>query len=137
VDVGHGQLDARLRADPRVVNMERCHAGRLDPACFGPPGHRPDLAVVDVSFISVSKILPSLLPCLRRPFEMLLLVKPQFELEPKMVPKGVVRNEVHRGQALERVRGACARLGLRERGFMDCPIKGPKGNVEFLLCLEG
>ncbi|MFA6030743.1 MAG: TlyA family RNA methyltransferase [Elusimicrobiota bacterium] len=135
VDVGRGQLDARLRADPRVVNMEKTHASRLPPDAFGASAGRPDLAVVDVSFISATKVLPALLACLKRPCELVVLVKPQFELEPKKVPKGVVRKDEHRQEALARVRAVCAELRLEERGCMDCPVKGPKGNVEFLLYL--
>ena len=129
VDVGRGQLDARLRSDPRVVCMERTHAARLSPEMFDP---KPDLAVADVSFISVTKILPPLIACLKRPFEIVVLIKPQFELEPKKVPKGVVRSEEHRQEAVVRVRDAAKALRLAERGLMECPIKGPKGNVEFL-----
>lgn len=133
VDVGTAQLDAKLRKDPRVVVMEQTHAARLTPGLFP---QKPDLAVVDVSFISATKILPALLPCLKRPAGLVVLVKPQFELEPKKTPKGVVRKEEHRQEALRKVRSASEALALSERGVLESPLKGPKGNVEYLLYLE-
>ncbi|TPW20047.1 MAG: 23S rRNA (cytidine1920-2'-O)/16S rRNA (cytidine1409-2'-O)-methyltransferase [Elusimicrobia bacterium] len=130
VDVGHGQLDASLRADPRVVNLEKTHARDLSPETFAPG---PTLAVVDVSFISLTMVLPPLLACLARPADVVALIKPQFELEPKKTPKGIVKDEAHRQEALERVRAAAAALGLEERGCIDSPLAGAKGNVEFLI----
>ena len=130
VDVGRGQLDVKLRKDARVVNMEKTHARDLRPGMFPEP---PDLAVIDVSFISLSKVLPHVLPCLSRPADIVALIKPQFELAPKKVPKGVVREEKHRLEAVEDLRRSVG--GLRETGLMESPIKGPKGNVEFLWCL--
>lgn len=131
VDVGHGQLDARLRADPRVTNIEKTHARDLVCASFDP---RPDLAVVDVSFISLTMVLAPLLACLARPADVVALVKPQFELEPKKTPKGVVKDDAHRAEALARVREAAADLGLVETGCVDSPVAGAKGNREFLVC---
>lgn len=131
VDVGHGQLDARLRADPRVVNIEKTHARDLAPGSFDP---RPTLAVVDVSFISLTMVLVPLLACLTRPADVVALVKPQFELEPKKTPKGVVKDEAHRAEALARVRAAAAGLALVETGCVDSPVAGAKGNREFLVC---
>lgn len=130
VDVGHGQLDASLRADPRVVNLEKTHARDLVPESFAPG---PTLAVVDVSFISLTMVLPPLLACLARPADVVALVKPQFELQPKKTPKGIVKDEAHRREALERVRAAAATLGLAELGCIDSPLAGAKGNVEFLV----
>jgi 23S rRNA (cytidine1920-2'-O)/16S rRNA (cytidine1409-2'-O)-methyltransferase len=127
VDVGTAQLHARLRADPRVESRERLHAKDLRPGSFDP---RPALAVVDVSFISLAKVLPCVVPCLAAPFDVVALVKPQFELEPKLAPKGVVRRPEHRALALERVREALRGLPLRETGVMECPVHGPKGNIE-------
>lgn len=132
VDVGTAQLHAKLRADPRVESREQLHARDLRPAMFDP---RPDLAVVDVSFISLAKVLPHILPCLAAPFDVVALVKPQFELEPKLAPKGVVRSPEHRALALERVREALRNLPLRELGVLECPVHGPKGNIESLLHL--
>ena len=134
IDVGTAQLDAKLKADPRVVSREQTHAKYLKPSQFDP---RPDLAVVDVSFISATQVLPFLLPCLVRPCELLVLVKPQFEVGPKLAPKGVVKDEAARQLAVEKVRAALPALGLTEAGLIDCPVHGPKGNVEFLLHLIG
>lgn len=134
VDVGRAQLDARLRADPRVVNLERTHARDLAASLFGPD--RPDLAVMDVSFISLTKVLPAVLAALARPCDVVALIKPQFELEPKKVPKGVARKEEHRREAIERVRAFAREAGLQERGFVESPAKGPKGNVEYLILLR-
>lgn len=130
VDVGHGQLDARLRADPRVACIERTHARDLRPESFEP---RPDLAVVDVSFISLTLVLGPLLACLPAPADLVALVKPQFELEAKKTPKGVVKDEAHRAEALERVRKAARALGLSELGAVDSSLPGAKGNREILV----
>lgn len=130
VDVGHGQLDSRLRADSRVVSREGLHARDLTPALLVP---RPELAVVDVSFISLTKVLPPVVACLARPFDLVALIKPQFELEAKKTPKGIVRAPEHRAEAVEWVRAAAAGLGLRERGLIESPIHGAKGNVELLI----
>ncbi|MDD5657966.1 MAG: TlyA family RNA methyltransferase [Elusimicrobia bacterium] len=132
VDVGTAQLHSRLRADARVISLEQTHARQMRPDMFAP---RPDLAVVDVSFISLTQVLPHVLPCLARPCDLLALVKPQFELGPKLAPKGVVRKPEHRALAVERVRAALPELGLRERGTLESPVHGPKGNIEtFLWC---
>ncbi|HTK60621.1 MAG TPA: TlyA family RNA methyltransferase, partial [Candidatus Baltobacteraceae bacterium] len=88
IDVGTAQLDSKLKADPRVVSRENTHAKHLDPEWFSP---RPTLAVVDVSFISLAQVLPFILPCLAEPRELVVLVKPQFEVGPKLAPQGVVR----------------------------------------------
>jgi len=133
VDVGTAQLDARLRADPRVVSLERTHAKDLRAGLFDP---LPDLGVADASFISLTKILPHLLACLKPPYEVLALIKPQFELEPKLVPKGVVRDPAHRVLAVERVRESLRGLPVRENGLFECPLRGPKGNAEFFLYLS-
>lgn len=130
VDVGHGQLDDRLRRDPRVVSREKTHARDLRPEAFDPP---PTLAVADVSFISLTAVLAPLLSCLARPADVVALIKPQFELDAKKTPKGIVRNPIHRAEALERVRAAAARLALEERGVLECPVAGAKGNVEWLV----
>ncbi len=130
VDVGHGQLDAKLRADARVVNLEKTHARDLDPKSFTPP---PTLAVADVSFISLTMVLGPLVACLARPARIVALVKPQFELEPKKTPQGIVKDDTHREEALARVRAAAAVLGLKERGVIESPLAGAKGNREWLV----
>ncbi len=135
VDVGTAQLDDALRKDKRVVSLEKTHAKLLTPELLG--GEAPDLLVADVSFISLTKVLESALAVLARPCELVLLVKPQFELEPKKVPRGVVREEAHRQEAIERVREAAKTLNLEEKGLIESPAKGPKGNIEYLLYLKG
>jgi 23S rRNA (cytidine1920-2'-O)/16S rRNA (cytidine1409-2'-O)-methyltransferase len=133
IDVGTAQLDAGLKSDPRVVSRENMHANKLDPKWFSP---RPTLAVVDVSFISLAQVLPFVLPCLAAPQELIVLVKPQFEVGPKLAPKGVVREPAVRVQAVDKIRSAAKALGLAEHGLIESPAKGPKGNVEFLLWLS-
>ncbi|MEK7383001.1 MAG: TlyA family RNA methyltransferase [Elusimicrobiota bacterium] len=133
VDVGTAQLDSRLKADPRVDSRENTHAKLLRPEWFAP---RPTLAVADVSFISLTQVLPFILPCLAGSAELIALVKPQFEMGPKLAPKGVARDPEVRMQAVDRVRAAATALGLVERGLLQSPAKGPKGNVEFLLWLS-
>lgn len=130
VDVGHGQLDAKLRADPRVVNLEKTHARDLDPKAFTPP---PTFAVADVSFISLTMVLGPLVAALARPARIVALVKPQFELEPKKTPQGIVKDDAHREEALARVRECAAKLGLEERGVIESPLAGAKGNREWLV----
>ncbi len=128
VDVGYGQLHWRLRQDPRVVVLERTHILRL--TALPEP---VDLATVDVSFISLIRVLPAVLRHLKPRGELIALVKPQFEAERRQVGKrGVVRDpEVHR-QVLARVLAAAADLGLVLGGLTASPLLGPEGNVEFL-----
>lgn len=130
VDVGTGQLDWKLRNDPRVVVHERLNAREL---VFEHLGETVDLAVCDVSFISVTLILPAAAPLLRPEGEMVILVKPQFEVGKGQVGKGgIVRDpELHRA-ACERVRAAAEALGFRTQ-LMESPILGAEGNKEFLL----
>ncbi len=132
VDVGRGQLDPKIRDDLRVTWREKTHARDLQPEWFDP---RPELATVDVSFISLTQVLPAVVSCLARPFEILALVKPQFEVGPKLAPKGVVRRPEVRLQAVEKVRSVLPALGVLAYGLFECPVKGPKGNVEIFLRL--
>jgi 23S rRNA (cytidine1920-2'-O)/16S rRNA (cytidine1409-2'-O)-methyltransferase len=137
LDVGRGQLAESLRADPRVVSLERTHARRLDPAdpeAIALPDPI-DLAVIDVSFISVTRILPGVVHQLRPGATIVSLVKPQFESEPRDVPKGVVRDPAVRARAVERVRGAAIALGLEVRGECESSLLGPSGNQESFLHL--
>ena len=133
VDVGTAQLDSRLKSDPRVVSREQTHAKLLKPEWFDP---RPSLAVMDVSFISSAQVLPFVIPCLAAPFEFVVLVKPQFEVGPKLAPQGVVRDPAVRLQAVDKIRAAAKELGLAEAGMLESPVVGPKGNHEFLLLLK-
>ena len=136
VDVGYGQVDWRLRNDPRVVLRERTNLRYLQPnELYGdaPPG---DLGVVDVSFISLTKILPALWQLLQPPREALLLVKPQFEVGRERVgKKGVVRDTQDQAGAIVQVLQAAQQLGWQYRGLTWSPITGPAGNIEYLLWL--
>ena len=137
LDVGRGQLAESLRADPRVISLERTHARRLDPTdpqAMSLP-EPIDLAVIDVSFISVTRILSGVVHALRPGGQIVSLVKPQFESEPRDVPKGVVRDPAVRARAAERVRTAAIALGLDVRGECPSPLVGPSGNHESFLYL--
>ena len=134
LDVGYGQLDWRLRKDPRVDVIERTNIRSFErdrlPA-------RVDLATVDVSFISLEIVLPRLAELVRSGGEVVALVKPQFEVGKGEVGKGgVVRDAEGHRAAVERVRRAAASLGFVERGFVESPLRGPKGNREFFLWWE-
>ena len=133
LDVGHGQLDWGLRGDPRVTVMERVNARNLDPDDLP---WRPQLVTVDVSFISLRKLLPAISACAARSFDLVALVKPQFELSPERVPRGgVVREASDRRDALRSVALAAAEAGLSVRGLAPSGLPGPKGNREtFIWC---
>ena len=134
VDVGHGQMAPEIAADPRVQSREGINARSLAPADFP---HPFGIIVVDVSFISLSLILPALAPLLTAEGSIVCLVKPQFEVGPHHVGKGgIVRDAKARAEALERIAGAAKALGLSETGRMVSPIEGSDGNIEFLLRLE-
>jgi 23S rRNA (cytidine1920-2'-O)/16S rRNA (cytidine1409-2'-O)-methyltransferase len=133
VDVGRGQLDAKLRHDPRVVLMERVNARRLSTMDFPEP---PDLATVDVSFISLEKILPPLFRLLPEPAEVVPLVKPQFEIARRAVGRGgVVKEESQHRDVLLRLARFAVLSGWHVLGVTPSPLRGPKGNREFFLHL--
>ncbi|MGH7316229.1 MAG: TlyA family RNA methyltransferase [Candidatus Rokuibacteriota bacterium] len=133
VDVGQGQLDARLRADGRVVVMEKTNARNLPVDSFPEP---PDLATVDVSFISLEKVLPAVFGVLTSKGEAVVLVKPQFEVGKGQVGKGgVVRDGSHHRAVISRVARFAVLHGWHVRGASASPLKGPKGNREFFLLL--
>ena len=133
VDVGYGLIDARLREDPRVSVLERQNARDLVPADLP---FEPDLATVDVSFISARKVLPAMARCLADGGEALVLVKPQFELGRARVGRGgVVRSAADRREAIVAVAEAARELGLAPRGLAASGLPGPKGNLEtFVWC---
>jgi 23S rRNA (cytidine1920-2'-O)/16S rRNA (cytidine1409-2'-O)-methyltransferase len=138
VDVGRAQLHARLRADPRVTNLEKVNARFLDPAAL--PRPRFDLVVMDLSFISLTAVLPAVWSALRPGGTLVALVKPQFEAGKAEVDKGrgVIRDAAVQDAALDRVR-SFARTdlpGCEVLGSIDSPITGADGNREFLLCLR-
>jgi 23S rRNA (cytidine1920-2'-O)/16S rRNA (cytidine1409-2'-O)-methyltransferase len=133
VDVGHGQLHPRLREEPRVVVWEGVNARHLEPDRFH---ERPTLATVDVSFISLEKVLPAVAACLADPAEIVALVKPQFEVGRGQVGKGgVVRGWEARRGAVRAVAVAAARIALRTGGVTASVLHGPKGNREVFLHL--
>jgi 23S rRNA (cytidine1920-2'-O)/16S rRNA (cytidine1409-2'-O)-methyltransferase len=133
LDVGYGQLDWRLREDPRVEVLERTNARHLLPEALP---FSPDLATVDVSFISLAKVLPAIARCMAPGGAILALVKPQFELGREAVGKGgVVRDAGARRKAIVSVARAARRLGVHVKGFAASGLPGPKGNREtFVLC---
>jgi 23S rRNA (cytidine1920-2'-O)/16S rRNA (cytidine1409-2'-O)-methyltransferase len=133
VDVAYGELHWRLRNDPRVTALERTNARSLAPAALP---YAPDLIVVDVSFISLAKVLPAVLACAAPRFDCLALVKPQFELGPERVGSGgVVRDPANRRAALVAVARAARRCGAAVCGFASSQLPGPKGNRETFLWL--
>ena len=130
IDVGHGQFDWKLRNDPRVVVQEGINARYLAEAAFP---EKFDLAVCDASFISLTLLVPALAPLLAPPGRMVLLVKPQFEVERGQVGKGgIVREPALHQAAHERVRAAVEAQGFRT-DIIESPILGAEGNREFLL----
>jgi 23S rRNA (cytidine1920-2'-O)/16S rRNA (cytidine1409-2'-O)-methyltransferase len=140
VDVGYGELAYRLRTDPRVRVLERTNARNLSfemlPSAADGRAARPDLAVVDVSFISLAKVLPAMLGCLAEAFEVLALVKPQFEVGRGRVGKGgVVRDAGDRRTALVGVGMAALGLGCAVLGYCSSGLPGPKGNLETFVWL--
>jgi 23S rRNA (cytidine1920-2'-O)/16S rRNA (cytidine1409-2'-O)-methyltransferase len=131
VDVGHGQLHGKLRSDPRVVAIEKLNARMLDAQQVG---RDFDLVTGDLSFISLTLVLPALVPLLKPGGRLLMLAKPQFELQPAQVGKGgVVRDPDCYPIVEQRLRDACAALGLAVAGWYDSPIAGGDGNREFFL----
>lgn len=135
VDVGFGQLDARLRADPRVLVLERTNIRHLGRDRLVPS---PELATIDVAFISLELVLPAVAKLLEPPREVVALVKPQFEVGRGQVGKGgVVRDPAKHRAVLARVGEAARAAGFVPRGVIPSPILGPKGNREFLVHLVG
>jgi 23S rRNA (cytidine1920-2'-O)/16S rRNA (cytidine1409-2'-O)-methyltransferase len=133
LDVGHGQLDWKIRSDPRVVVMEHCNARHLQP---GDLPEKVRLAVADVSFISLTLILPPVAGVLTDGGMMLALIKPQFELSRGEVGRGgVVRDEAARQRAVDKIRDFAAARGWSWGGVVDSPITGADGNREFLCLL--
>jgi 23S rRNA (cytidine1920-2'-O)/16S rRNA (cytidine1409-2'-O)-methyltransferase len=132
VDVGHGQLHARLRADPRVVALEGINARGLAGTAL--PRERFDLIVADLSFISLSLVLPALVGRLEPGGDLLALVKPQFELQPADIGKGgIVSDPTAHARVETRIRIACAACGLGIVDYFESPIEGGDGNREFFV----
>jgi 23S rRNA (cytidine1920-2'-O)/16S rRNA (cytidine1409-2'-O)-methyltransferase len=137
VDVGYGQVAWSLRTDPRVVLKERTNLRRLLPQeLYAAEAEQPTLGVMDVSFISLTKVLPAFWALLQPPREAVLLVKPQFEVGKARIGKnGVVRNPKDQAMAIATVLDAALVLGWRYGGLTWSPLVGPAGNIEFLLWL--
>jgi 23S rRNA (cytidine1920-2'-O)/16S rRNA (cytidine1409-2'-O)-methyltransferase len=134
IDVGYGQLAWSLRQDPRVVLRERVNARFLDRSIV--PEHI-DLVVIDVSFISLTMILPPVVQFLRPSATVITLVKPQFEVGKGEVGRGgIVREEAQRQRAVERIINCAAGLRLHARYTLPSPIKGKKGNQEIFVIFE-
>ena len=130
LDVGHGQLDWKLRNDTRVIVIERFNARHLAPADLPGP---VDFVCIDVSFISLRQILPAVTPVLRSSADVVALVKPQFEAGRAEVRKGIIRDPAVHARVLDEVAAAGAEVGLSRVASTPSPITGQKGNVEFLV----
>ena len=132
VDVGYGQLAASLRSDPRVTVLERVNARGLRPEDLP---FAPGLGVIDVSFISLRKVLPAVARCLAQDGGMLAMVKPQFEVGRAKARGGVVRSAQDRREAIHSVAGCAQDLGFSVAGIASSDLPGPKGNREtFIHC---
>jgi 23S rRNA (cytidine1920-2'-O)/16S rRNA (cytidine1409-2'-O)-methyltransferase len=138
IDVGYGQVAWSLRNDSRVILRERTNLRHLTPSeLYQPDDLYPDLGVVDVSFISLTKVLAALWCLLRSPREVILLIKPQFEVGREQVGKnGVVRDPKVQALAIAQVLEAAQELGWHYHGLTWSPITGPAGNIEYLLWLQ-
>ncbi|KJS78781.1 TlyA family RNA methyltransferase [Desulfosporosinus sp. BICA1-9] len=133
VDVGYGQLDWKLRTDPRVVSMERVNARYLNQDSLP---EKVDWVVSDVAFISITKIFPAMIAILKDDGQVMSLVKPQFEAGREHVgKKGVVKDENVHKQVLKTVLSEAEKLGFHVLGLDYSPIRGPEGNIEYLAWL--
>ena len=128
VDVGRGQLHVKLRGDPAVVSLEQTDIRALDPLA-----ELPDLAVVDVSFISLKLVLPAIDRLLCRPAQLVALIKPQFEAGRGHVKKGIVRDAAIHAAVCDDIAAFAVSLGWDVIGVMPSPIEGGEGNREFLI----
>ncbi len=134
VDVGYGQFDWKLRNDKRVVLLEKTNIRYLEKSSV-PDGI--DIATIDVSFISLTKVIPNVLEFLKPEGEIVALIKPQFEAERKDIGKGgVIKDESKRLEIVENIKDWSEKAGLDVIGTTTSPIKGPKGNVEYLIYLK-
>ena len=132
VDVGYGQMAWKIRQDPRVVVIERTNIREMAPALIP---ELVDIAVIDVSFISLEKVVPAVLAFLKPDGAIIALIKPQFEVGREHVGKGgIVRDEAARTAAVKRVEDFIRGLGFDVKGIIPSPITGQDGNVEYLIC---
>ena len=133
IDVAYGQLDWKIRQDERVVVLERFNARKIEPSHIDAP---IDLAVMDVSFISITKIIPPLLPLFSEYTAIIALIKPQFELPKEKVGSGgIVRDAIYHQEAIDKIDLFAKQNDLKNAGVISSPIFGPKGNKEFLIYL--
>lgn len=132
VDVGYGQLAWSLRNNPKVVLMERTNARHLNPKDFP---QTPELVTIDVSFISLDKIIPVIKKLIMPKGEVIALIKPQFEVGPKKAKRGVVKDPKIHDEAIEKIKKAALESGFQTKGIIPSPILGPAGNKEFLCWL--
>jgi len=130
LDVGHGQLASKLLASPKVVNMEGVHIKNVSVKDFAEP---IDMIVVDVSFISLEKVLPKTKELLRTGGTLIALIKPQFEVGRERIKKGIVSDSKLHGAVVERIEACATELGFVVEGTIASPILGGDGNKEFLL----
>ena len=131
VDVGYNQLDWKLRSDERVINMEKTNARYLEADSLG---EMVDVVTTDVSFISLDKILPPAMTFLKDGGHVLALIKPQFEAgKEKVGKKGVVRDPAVHQEVVEKILALCKEINLTVWGLDFSPVKGPEGNIEYLL----
>jgi 23S rRNA (cytidine1920-2'-O)/16S rRNA (cytidine1409-2'-O)-methyltransferase len=134
LDVGHNQIDWKLRTDPRVEVREGINARYLKPDDFATTF---DLIVMDVSFISATKIMPALVPLLTDTGRLITLIKPQFEVGRAEVGKGgIVRDPEKHARVIEEVSAAARELGLQATKVIESPLRGADGNIEFLALYE-
>lgn len=134
VDVGYGQLDWRLRNDPRVISMERTNIRTLDPAQMPEP---VDLVTIDASFISLKIVVPVVIRFLKPSGTVLALIKPQFEAGKGNVDKGgVIKDPVHRQKIIDDICAFFVGMGLSAGPVVPSPVLGPKGNQEFIILLK-
>lgn len=134
IDVGYGQMDIRVKEDPRVVSIERTNIRELKPESIP---EKADLAVIDVSFISLTKVLSHVIPLLKDAGEIVSLIKPQFEVGKGEVGKGgIVRDEKKIERVVGRISSYSMEIGLEVAGVVESPIPGAKGNREFLIYLK-
>ncbi len=130
VDVGHGQLHERLRGDPRVISNEGRDARRLEAKDFATP---PDFITADLSFISLKLVLPKIFEIAARSAHLVCLVKPQFEVGPAYVVKGLVKDAAARQRACDEIEAMICAAAWQVAGIIASPIEGGDGNPEFLI----
>jgi 23S rRNA (cytidine1920-2'-O)/16S rRNA (cytidine1409-2'-O)-methyltransferase len=130
IDVGHGQLHPRLRDDARIILHEGQDTRRLKPAAFAEP---PTFIACDVSFISLALVLPPVLALAAKQARLVCLIKPQFEVGPAHVVKGIVKDSLARQEACARIEALLGDAGWQTAGLIESPIQGADGNREYLI----